>query len=43
MCDPVIWREDRTGTDYRLLTPADVTALEAEFEAHGRAALLIGS
>ncbi len=41
--DPVIWREDRTGTDYRLLTPADVTALEAEFEAHGRAALLIGS
>jgi fatty-acyl-CoA synthase len=41
--DTVIWRSDRTGTDYRLLTPADVTALEAEFEAHGRSALLIGS
>ncbi len=41
--DTVIWRSDRAGTDYRLLTPADVTALEAEFEAHGRSALLIGS
>jgi len=41
--DPVIWRSDRAGTGYRLLTAPDVTALEAEFEAHGRSALLIGS
>ncbi len=39
--DPVLWRPERTQTDYRLLTADDVDALETEFETHGRSALLL--
>jgi fatty-acyl-CoA synthase len=38
--DPVVWRPDRTSTDYRFLTAEDLTAFEEAFEAHGRSALL---
>ena len=42
--DPLWWRPPTArGGDtpaYRLLTPADVAALQDEFEAHGRVALL---
>ena len=39
--DPVVWRPERSSPDYRVLTPDDVVALEAEFEAHGRSELLL--
>jgi fatty-acyl-CoA synthase len=40
--DPVIWRPDRSSTEYRFLTAGDLSALEAAFEAHGRSAILLG-
>ena len=38
--DPVLWSPDRGELRYRLLTDDDRGALRAEFEDHGRAALL---
>ena len=38
--DPVYWRGGRGETAYRAMTDADRAALHAEFEAHGRAALV---
>jgi fatty-acyl-CoA synthase len=39
--DTVLWRPERTSDGYRVLSGADTDRLAADFERHGRSALLI--